>query len=51
MATNTSAAIVQSQQILEKNEDIIAAIVENLQLGRLDDCMKLYTILQYVQNN
>mmetsp|Transcript_20035 Transcript_20035/g.28681 ORF Transcript_20035/g.28681 Transcript_20035/m.28681 type:complete len:439 (+) Transcript_20035:36-1352(+) len=45
-SSSTSASIVQSQQILEKNEDIIAAIVENLQLGRLDDCMKHYTILQ-----
>lgn len=35
-----------SQQLLEQNEDLIAATVENLQLGRLDDCMQLYSILQ-----
>lgn len=34
-----------SQQVLEVNEDIIAAIVENLQLGRLDDCIKHYSVL------
>jgi hypothetical protein len=36
-----------SQQILEVNEDIIAAIVENLQLGRLDDCIKHYSVLHH----
>jgi hypothetical protein len=46
MNNHTTAAIIQSQQLLEQNEDIIAAIVENLQLGRLDDCMKHYSILQ-----
>ena len=35
-----------SQQLLEQNEDIIAAVVENLQIGRLDDCIQLYSILQ-----
>lgn len=40
------SALLQSQQIIEQNEDIIAAIVENLQLGRLDDCVKHYTTLQ-----
>eukprot|EP01035_Chromulina_nebulosa_P005563 gene5563-7552_t len=46
MNNHATAAIIQSQQLLEQNEDIIAAIVENLQLGRLDDCMKHYSILQ-----
>ena len=44
MASTNSTVI--SPQLLEQNEDIIAAIVENLQLGRLDDCMKYYTVLQ-----
>jgi hypothetical protein len=30
---------------LEQNEDIIAAIVENLQIGRIDDSIKHYTLL------
>lgn len=34
------------QPILENNEDIIAAILENVQIGRLDDCVKHYGILQ-----
>lgn len=47
MAQNDpNIAITQSQQYLEQNEDIIAAVVENLQLGRLDDCMKHYETLQ-----
>jgi hypothetical protein len=41
-----SSDLVISQQLLEQNEDIIAAIVENLQLGRLNDCMQHYSILQ-----
>ena len=32
-------------QLLEQNEDIIAAIVENMQLGRIDDCLKHYNVL------
>lgn len=31
--------------MLEANEDRIAAIVENLQLGRLDQCFALFTAL------
>jgi hypothetical protein len=31
---------------LEHNEDIIAAIVENMQLGRMEDCINHYMILQ-----
>jgi len=36
----------KSQILLERNEDIIAAIVENLQLGRMDDSMLYYQLLQ-----
>ncbi len=32
-------------QLLEQNEDIIAAIVENLQVGRVADSIKHYSIL------
>ena len=32
--------ISDAAQILEENEDIFAAIVENLQLGRMDECIK-----------
>ena len=39
-------ALLRSQQLLEQNEDVIAACVENLQLGRLDDCIKHYGVLQ-----
>lgn len=38
--------LLQSQLLLDLNEDLIAAIVENLQLGRHDDCVKHYNILQ-----
>ena len=65
-----SSDLIISQQLLEQNEDILAAIgknrtvsmfiiattakvttnylhsVENLQLGRLSDCMQHYAILQ-----
>lgn len=37
--------LLLSQEILEQNEDIIAAIVENMQLGRMDDCIQHYSIL------
>ena len=40
------SSLHRAQQILEQNEDTIAAIVENLQLGRLDDCARHYCILQ-----
>ncbi len=40
------SSTIISQQLLEQNEDVIAAIVENLQLGRLDDCIKHYSVLQ-----
>ena len=33
------------RQMLEQNEDIIAAVVENMQLGRMDDCIQHYSIL------
>lgn len=31
------------RELIEHNDDLIAAIVENLQLGRLDSCMKVGT--------
>jgi hypothetical protein len=45
---NSPNVIVKSQQVLELNEDVIAAVVENLQLGRMDDCIKHYATLQYL---
>jgi len=36
----------KDQSILEQNEDLIAAVAENIQLGRLDDSMKQYQVLQ-----
>jgi hypothetical protein len=44
--SNSNSTTVISPQLLEQNEDILAAIVENLQLGRLDDCMKHHSVLQ-----
>lgn len=41
-----SSILLKSQQILEANEDIIAVIVENLQLGRIDYCVEQYSVLQ-----
>ena len=41
----TSVPLIRTQQILEQNEDFIAAIAENIQLGRLDDSLKLYSVL------
>eukprot|EP00607_Mallomonas_marina_P010132 CAMPEP_0182419234 /NCGR_PEP_ID=MMETSP1167-20130531/3664_1 /TAXON_ID=2988 /ORGANISM="Mallomonas Sp, Strain CCMP3275" /LENGTH=503 /DNA_ID=CAMNT_0024593981 /DNA_START=154 /DNA_END=1662 /DNA_ORIENTATION=+ len=38
--------LVHAQQNLEETEDIIASVVENLQLGRLNDCFQQYSILQ-----
>ena len=31
--------------MLEQNEDIIAAVVENMQLGRMEDCIQHYSVL------
>lgn len=39
-------SLLNAQQLLEENEDMIAAIIENLQLGRLNDCISQYTLLQ-----
>ena len=44
--SNSTTNNVISPQLLEQNEDIIAAVVENLQLGRLEDCMKHFMVLQ-----
>lgn len=34
------------QSVLEQNEDLIAAVVENMQLGRLTDCYTHHAMLQ-----
>jgi hypothetical protein len=44
--TNVNSVLTKSQDILELNEDLIAAIVENMQIGNLENCMKLYLNLQ-----
>ena len=44
-ASNNSNILLSSQQLLEHNEDILAAIVQNLQLGRLEDCISHYSVL------
>eukprot|EP01031_Cornospumella_fuschlensis_P028822 gene28822-34790_t len=41
---DSSSAV--SQKLLEQNEDMLGAIVENLQLGRLEEAMQLYLVLQ-----
>jgi hypothetical protein len=38
--------LLNIQPILDHDEDIIAAILENIQIGRLDDCVRHYGILQ-----
>jgi len=40
------SVLLDFQKLLEHNEDIVAAIVENLQLGRYEDCLSHYLILQ-----
>ena len=35
----------KTEAIIEQNEDIIAAIVENMQLGRIDDSLQQYSLL------
>jgi hypothetical protein len=37
---------MSNQALLEVNEDIIAAVVENLQIGRLADCFTHFSMLQ-----
>ena len=43
--TDDSNMIVNMQSMLEHNEDIVAAVVENIQIHRLDDCIRHYNIL------
>lgn len=43
---NSENILFNSQHVLEENEDIIAAILENFQLGRYEDCLQYYIILQ-----
>lgn len=44
-STNHLNPLLKSHQLLEQNEDTIASIVENLQLGRLDNCLVQYSSL------
>lgn len=44
-STNHLVPLLKSHQLLEQNEDTIASIVENLQLGRLDNCLVQYSNL------
>lgn len=37
--------LVKAQVVLEQNEDFIASIVENMQLGRIDDCITQFSLL------
>ena len=46
MSSSSDNVLFRSPQLLEENEDIIAACLENLQLGRLDECIKHYSLLQ-----
>jgi hypothetical protein len=43
----TYSYIQRHQDLLETNEDLIAAIVENLQLGRLADSFAHLSVLQH----
>jgi hypothetical protein len=44
--TNDHPLLLDFQKVLEHNEDIIAAIVENMQLGRMEDSINHYMVLQ-----
>jgi hypothetical protein len=44
--TSHESVLLDFQKVLEHNEDILAAVVENLQLGRMEDCISHYRILQ-----
>ena len=46
MSSQNESVLLDFQKTLEHNEDILAAIVENLQLGRVEDCISHYLILQ-----
>ena len=37
--------LVKAQAVIEQNEDFIASIVENMQLGRVDDGVAQYSLL------
>ena len=39
------SSILKAQSLIEINEDIMSSILENMQLGRLEDGMKLYSLL------
>ena len=40
-----SEVLLRASQTLEQHEDILAAMLENLQIGRYQDCMQFYSLL------
>ena len=46
MSSQNESILLDFQKLLEHNEDILAAIVENFQLDRMEDCISHYLILQ-----
>lgn len=46
MSSQNESVLLDFQKLLEHNEDILAAIVENFQLDRMEDCISHYLILQ-----
>ena len=40
-----SETLLRASQTLEQHEDIIAAMLENLQIGRYQDCIQFYSLL------
>ena len=44
-ANSALNGLLKSNFILEKNEDMIASIVENMQLGRIDNCLNQFSVL------
>ena len=45
MSVQTNA-LARAPRLIELNEDLIAACLENLQLGRFDECIHHYSLLQ-----
>lgn len=46
MSARVGGKLASHQSVLEQNEDLIAAVVENMQLGRLTDCYTHHAMLQ-----
>ena len=40
-----SETLLRASQTLEQHEDILAAMLENLQIGRYQDCIQFYSLL------